>query len=189
MKAMWIALTVLGVLVTLVIVVGYLLPRDHHVWRERVLAAPAATIHALIAQPASYPGWRRGVRRVEMLPDAGGKVRFREVSGSDAITFVFDESVPERRLVSRIVDANLPFGGTWTWEMRPEGAGTLVRITEDGQVKNPVFRFVSRFIMGQYHTIDTFLDDLERKVRESEAPPGSRRRAGGERQSNPSSPK
>jgi hypothetical protein len=35
--------------------------------------------------------------------------------------------------------------------------GTSVRITEDGEVYNPVFRFVTRFILGETATIDAYL--------------------------------
>jgi hypothetical protein len=32
-----------------------------------------------------------------------------------------------------------------------------LRVTEDGEVYNPIFRFVSRFILGQTATQDTYL--------------------------------
>ena len=68
---------------------------------------------------------------------------------------------PPRRLVTRIADEDLPFGGTWTYRLEPDGGGTRVTITEDGEVYNPVFRFVSRFVMGHDATLRTYLDDLE----------------------------
>jgi hypothetical protein len=36
----------------------------------------------------------------------------------------------------------------------------VVRITEEGEVYNPVFRFISRFVIGQTRTIETYLRDL-----------------------------
>jgi hypothetical protein len=36
----------------------------------------------------------------------------------------------------------------------------MLRITEQGEVYNPVFRFVSRFVIGQNRTIETYLRDL-----------------------------
>jgi len=41
-----------------------------------------------------------------------------------------------------------------------EGAGSRVRITEHGEVYNPVFRFVSRFIMGHSSTASAYLKAL-----------------------------
>jgi len=38
--------------------------------------------------------------------------------------------------------------------------GTLLTITEDDEVYNPIYRFVSRFIIGHTQTIDSYLNDL-----------------------------
>jgi hypothetical protein len=48
---------------------------------------------------------------------------------------------------------------TWTFAIEPAGneSRTMVTITEDGEAYNPVFRFVSRFVLGQAHTIDAYL--------------------------------
>jgi len=51
----------------------------------------------------------------------------------------------------------LPYGGSWSFELKPESGETRVRITEDGEVYNPLFRFVSRFVMGQTATLDAYL--------------------------------
>jgi hypothetical protein len=60
--------------------------------------------------------------------------------------------------VGRIADSNLPFGGSWTYELAPAGDGeTTLRITEDGEVYNPIVRFVSRFVMGHDATIKQYL--------------------------------
>ncbi|HSR42141.1 MAG TPA: SRPBCC family protein, partial [Longimicrobiales bacterium] len=69
------------------------------------------------------------------------------------------------RLVTRIADEDLPFGGTWTYELEPTGDGrTRVTITEDGEVYNPVFRFMARFVFGHTATMDTYLDGLEARM-------------------------
>ena len=36
----------------------------------------------------------------------------------------------------------------------------MVRITEDGEVYNPIFRFVSRFVFGQTRMLDAYLRAL-----------------------------
>ncbi len=55
----------------------------------------------------------------------------------------------------------MPFGGTWTYVLVPDVAGTRLTITEDGEVYNPLFRFLSRFVFSQTATIDTYLRHLE----------------------------
>jgi hypothetical protein len=74
------------------------------------------------------------------------------------------ESVPPRRLVRRIV-GETSFGGTWTSELdgTPDG-GTRLVITENGEVYNSFFRFVSRYIVGHQRTIDSFLAALRRHL-------------------------
>ena len=164
---MKIALLILGTLVLAVLVVvaiGYMLPQNHSVSRERTFSANAESLFTQITTPAAYPEWRTGVTRVEILPPVNGIVSFRESGGDGDIVFVMEPVEPGRRVVSRIADKSLPFGGSWTYELTPAAAGTVLRITEDGEVYNPLFRFISRFILGHYKSIDQFLDDLERRV-------------------------
>jgi hypothetical protein len=48
----------------------------------------------------------------------------------------------------------------WTLKLEPMDGSTMLRITEQGEVYNPVFRFVSRFVIGQTRTIETYLRNL-----------------------------
>jgi hypothetical protein len=61
-------------------------------------------------------------------------------------------------------------GGTWTHELTPDGSGTRLTITERGWVGNPIFRFVSRFVMGQTATIDSYLHALGKRFGEEVKP-------------------
>jgi hypothetical protein len=64
---------------------------------------------------------------------------------------------PPHSIERRIATPNLPYSGSWTFVLTPASNGTDVRITEDGEVYNPIFRFVTRFIMGETATIDAYL--------------------------------
>lgn len=151
---------VTGVLVTavlVVVIVGAMLPVKHRVSRETTYRATPAQLFALIRNVNDYPSWQPTVTKVEVLPDENGKPRARETNGGMAILYEFDEIVPDRRIVSRIADPKLPFGGSWTYELNPRGDATTLRITENGEVYNVVYRFASRFIMGQSSTIEKYL--------------------------------
>lgn len=50
--------------------------------------------------------------------------------------------------------------------LEPENGKTLVRITEDGEVYNPFFRFMSRFVLGQTATLDAYLKAMGKAVGE-----------------------
>ena len=77
------------------------------------------------------------------------------------------EAVAPQRLVRKI-GPGLPFGGTWTYELTPEGGGTQLKITEDGEVYNPIFRVVGKF-MDQTATITGFMTGLAKKFGEAPA--------------------
>ena len=54
--------------------------------------------------------------------------------------------------------------------MIPEGGGTRVRITEDGEVSNVIFRFMSRYVFGQTATLDAYLTSLAKRFGEDAKP-------------------
>jgi hypothetical protein len=59
------------------------------------------------------------------------------------------------------VGKRLPFGGPWTYELRPEGSATHLTITEHGEVFDPFFRFMSRFVLGHAATMERILTLLQ----------------------------
>lgn len=163
---MKIALRVLAVLfaiLVLIVAVGFALPVTHRFARAASYKRPPAEIFALITDAKKFPTWRPSVKSVEILPHSAGRPRFRETGSDGEILYEVEESVPDRRLVTRIADPSLPFGGRWTFDLIPAGNSTTLRITEDGEVYNPVFRFVSRFLMGHTSAIDRYLGDVSRR--------------------------
>jgi hypothetical protein len=103
---------------------------------------------------------------VELLPVQDGRTVFREQRGGDAVTYRVELLEPPRRMVVRIADTGLPYGGTWTYDLAPNGSGTQLTITEAGEVYNPLFRFMSRFVFSQTASIDTYLRALGAKLGE-----------------------
>jgi hypothetical protein len=43
----------------------------------------------------------------------------------------------------------------------------LLRITEDGEIYNPIFRFASRFVLGYARTQEEYLQELGAKFGQS----------------------
>jgi hypothetical protein len=157
MKIALIALAILAVIVVVVIAIGAILPVQHVASGSAVLAAPPETVWRLITDVDSFPGWRGDVKRVERLPDRDGRPVWVEDTSSGRITLAVDRAEPPRLLVLRIADPDLPFGGTWTYELSPERGATVLKITENGEVYNPLFRFMSRFVFGHDGTIKGYL--------------------------------
>ncbi|HYM62685.1 MAG TPA: SRPBCC family protein [Thermoanaerobaculia bacterium] len=155
--------------------VGLALPRDHNASRSIVLHRPPDAIFRTIRDVASGPQWRRGLERVEMLDGAdgriGGRTRFREHSGHNVVTFEVMVDAPPHRFVTRIADRNLPFGGSWTFDIDPIDAhSTRIAITERGEIYNPIFRTLARFVFGYTKSIDAYLVALGRRFGEEVQP-------------------
>ena len=164
MKWMLVAGIVLAAIILAVVVVGTLLPRDHVATVGARIPEPPDSVWRTIADVADHPTWRDGVTRVELLAPIEGKTSWREHSTNRAILMVADVAEPPRRLVTRIADDRLPFGGTWEFVVEPAGDNaSTVTITERGSVYNPVFRFMSRFVFGHTATMDAYLRSLGRK--------------------------
>jgi Polyketide cyclase / dehydrase and lipid transport len=156
-----VALTIASLLI-LIVVIGALLPKKHRVSRTMSLHHPAEAVWSLISGP---PTWRPDVTNFQELPPHEGHRMWRETDRhKQTITYEAIASISPRRLVTKIADPSLPFGGTWTYEIVPAGSSCTLTITEDGEVYNPLFRFVSRFIMGQSATLEGYLKVLNAKL-------------------------
>ena len=106
----------------------------------------------------------RRLAKSRCCPAEPGIVRFREHMTSGAVVMEVVEAVPPQRFVTRIADPDQPFGGTWTFEIAPDPAGSRLTITERGEVYNPIFRFMSRFIFGYTATMESFLRALRARL-------------------------
>ena len=83
-----------------------------------------------------------------MIARPDGLTSCRETGDDGATVYVVDEAATEKRLVTHVAGDKLPFGGKWTYVLTANGTETQLRIAENGEVYNPVFRFVSRFVSG-----------------------------------------
>ena len=157
MRILMIAGITVVALIVSVVAIGYSLPRRHVVSRMATYRATPEQLYALITGTQS---WRPDVLRYEVVPDSGGRELMRETTrNGETITYELLERTPNS-IKRRIATADLPYSGTWTYTLHAERSVTSVRITEDGEVYNPVFRFVSRFVIGHTSTMDAYLRAL-----------------------------
>ena len=168
----WVLLC-LGALVALLLalaVVGTRLPRRHVAASAIEIARPPAEVWAAVADFAGWTAWAPGVKAMERLPDRGGREVWRFSSGHHRIATEVIERTPPRRLVTRIADDDLPFGGSWTWELADAPTGTLVTVTEDGEIRNALFRSLARFVFGRHGTQEKYLRSLAKRLGTDAAP-------------------
>ena len=146
--------------------IGSRLPKNHTASKSILLHRSPKEVYDVVRDFGSAPSWRSDVKSIEVRTQPDGKVQFREV-GSDTVDYAVDEDVPGQKLVTRILNTDLGYGGKWTYEFSPEGGGTRVKITEDGEVSNVLFRFMSRYVFGHTATMDGYLTSLAKRFGES----------------------
>lgn len=186
MKWIAIVLGALALLVGLLALVGALLPREHRSSvRVRLRAAPGA-VFARLADADAYPRWRPDVKAVRRVAPIDGREAWVEDSKHGEIAYAVEAREPPLRQVLRIADDSLPYGGTWTFALAPwsgggadaagsaasEGSqvGTLLTITEDGFVRNVLFRALARFAFGHHATMEAYALALGRSFGEEVTP-------------------
>jgi hypothetical protein len=152
----WVLLVIggLATVVAAIAAVGAMLPRAHKASRTLRLHRPPADVWPVVtetAQASSVP--------VDVL-----------------------ESDQPHRIVTRVKETERKFGGTWTIEIVPVPdlsvssgqahstrsgqAACSVTITEDGWVAHPIFRFMSRLVIGHHATMDTMLTQVAKAFNE-----------------------
>jgi hypothetical protein len=170
----WILYIVGGLtaLVVIMAIIGLMLPASHVAARRAKLAKPASEVWQALVDIDAQPRWRKGLRNIEHLDARDGKRCFRELTSQGVITYVLDEDrAPTTKQpglrIARIADDRLPFGGRWIYELATDGTLT---ITEDGFVKNPVFRFLSKTVFSQSATLEQFLRSLAMHIGSDASP-------------------
>jgi uncharacterized protein YndB with AHSA1/START domain len=165
----WI-LIILGILVFILVAIalaGAMLPQEHTVTRSIVLKQTPEAVWATVTDHANEPKWRSDVESITRLADRNGHPLVEEkYKNGDTLKIETVEAHPPTRLVRDVVD-NPIFSGRWTYELKPEAGGTRVSITEHGSVPNPVFRLISRFVIGHTTSLDRFLTALAGKFGET----------------------
>ena len=161
--AIIIVASIIGVIVVailLIALVGSFLPIKHSATRSVLLHQKVETVYAVVRDFESMPQWRTDVRNVKVTNDPNGRVRFREEGKNGFVNYELIGEVPWQSMVTRIIDTDLGYAGKWTYTFSEEGSSTRVTITENGEVSNVIFRFLSRYAFGHTATIDAYLTAL-----------------------------
>ncbi|HEV8324917.1 MAG TPA: SRPBCC family protein [Myxococcota bacterium] len=177
MKWVLIGVGALVLLVGVVVAVGYALPKAHVASVTAAYKQAPEAVWAVVSDFASWPSWNARIKSMSRLPDRDGHPLWSMSDGDmEMPSEVMEMTAPAGgnpgRIVTRIPpDAGLAFSGTWTWEIAPApGGGTAVTVTESGEVYNPVFRFMARFVMGYAGTATGYLKALGTKLGENVTP-------------------
>ncbi len=171
MKWVLLAVVVLIALIVLMAVIGALLPRDHVAGSSITLPQPPDSVWRVVRDQDGVPRWWPAMATSVHRVGPDGRDRWEQTLSGNKMTFVIEADEPPRRLVTSIEAApGAPFGGTWTFDIAPEGTGSRVTVTERGWIANPVFRFLARFVFGYYRTQESYLVALGKKFGETVVP-------------------
>ena len=127
-------------------------------------AAIAVVVFLVAAIGASLPVKHTATRtaRVALPPEALYTV-LTEMKFGD-VPVHWERQQRPSLLVSRVDASEKAFGGTWTYRIAPAPNGSELTITEDGEVYNVIFRFMSRFVIGHYATLDAYIKNLQTRL-------------------------
>ncbi len=167
-----ILVAMLAVLVLLLVpvVVGGFARKGHVAAGSAVYAQPPERLWEVVSNFETWPDWNSAVTQMARQPDRDGRPVWVALGEWGEMPSVVEVSEPPRLLVTRIPeDAGIGFHGSWTYEIAAADGGASLRITERGEVDNPVFRFVSLFF-DQRATLNRFLTDLGARFGENVTP-------------------
>jgi hypothetical protein len=165
-KALLIVAGILIVLIGGILVIGFLTPEEHQASRTlKTRQAPQAVWDA-INDHANEPKWRDDVASVTQAGERNGKPVWQEnYKDGNTLQLATTESKPPTRMVREIAEEG-PFSGRWEIDIIPTPEGSHVKITEIGKVSNPIFRFISKYVLGHTYQMTKYLTSLAKKFGE-----------------------
>jgi hypothetical protein len=171
MKWALILMGALGALFIAMALIGLFISREHYATSSISLKQPIDSVWKVVRDIGGGSSWWPAIKRVERLPDRGGREVWRQKMSNFDVPIIVLESTPPKKLVTQIdPKARAAFGGTWTYELASDGNGTQISVTEAGWIGNPIFRFMSRYLFGYHGSLDNYLKALARRFGETVEP-------------------
>ena len=164
-KAVLVVAGVLVVLVLAVLTIGFLTPEEHHASRTLKTKQSPQAIWDVINDHANEPKWREDVASVTFVGERSGKPVWQEnYKDGNTIQLATTESKPPTLMVREIAEEG-PFSGRWEIDITATPEGSNVKITEIGRVSNPIFRFISKYVIGHTYQMEKYLSNLAKEIR------------------------
>lgn len=161
-------LVILGIVACLLgiaALIGSRLPKTHVAASRLRLDVPLDEVWRVVTDFSEYPKWRPGLKRVDAGPVIDGCPTWFEYCGPGIrVQLQFGEFQPKRRLLTRLVGEKLPIYGAWSYDFLEENGETVLTITEQDKVYNPILRFFTRIVFPHHAAMDVFLISLARHL-------------------------
>lgn len=157
-----ILIVIIVLIILLIVLTGYLLPVKHRASTEVLVNSNSENVWKRITNYQEFPSWRTDIKQVKSINETSW---IEVTKNDDELPLTMIRREENQKLITQIDSKDLPFGGNWEFHLKADGERTIVTITENGEVYNPVFRFVSKFIMGHDSNIKTYASDLEKSFK------------------------
>lgn len=161
MIAFIISFVVVAMFVIVIVFIGRSLPEKHTASKTASFASSPDDVWKVVTNVSEWKSWRKDVKEVSKT----GPDTFKEKSSNGEVEYRISNSVPGVSHTTTIITKGLPYGGTWDYVFEKEGTGCKLTITENGEVYNPFFRFMSKYFFGHDGTLKAYMSDLQVRIK------------------------
>ena len=162
LKFIALSLAAMGFLMAFVFVRGNMFDEEHRVQVRVRFVRPLNEVWKTLSDIKAQTDWNKSLDSVT-LESENPEIWAENYSGR-VLRMETVERVENQRLVRRLVGDDLPFGGTWTYELKNLGGETLLTLTEEGHIKNPMFRFRAHSVCGLNSSLKAAVEALETRL-------------------------
>jgi hypothetical protein len=163
MKWIFISLGILIVLIAIVYLIGLLMNVKHEATIQREFKKIGMDeILSVIKDYKGYANWWSGIK--ELTIDSVNHWTEKNSHG-DKVSYRLEMGDEKGKLITRILNKDLAYGGFWEFTFTSIDDGCSIKIVENGEVYNPLFRFMAKYIFGHETTLKNYMNDLEIKLK------------------------
>jgi len=131
-------------------------PEEHEVLAYVDVPVSVDEAYALLSDLEARPSWRPRVDRIGRIHDDGeGRQVWRELDhGGDRFDLKVMALTPPHEVVFATASPEqIGYDAVWTWHLRATDTGSLVTLTEVGEIDNPLWRGIFYLRSGPEETV------------------------------------
>ena len=158
---------ILAILILGAFAVGSTMPVNHSISVSGVVAAPPQAVFARITNFSAASSWRPEVHSVTTLPQDNSRDAWVEDLGHGVtMKFLAINTVPvgpDGHGLRQVKLDDAQYGGTWTYDISagPTSGTTLLKITEDGYINPPLYRFMMAHVFGPTKNLQDYMNHIQ----------------------------
>jgi uncharacterized protein YndB with AHSA1/START domain len=154
---------------------GYVFPSRIEAAARITINRPPENVWWVLTDYNHMAAWHPQYRNATTLTPPGEAPLRWQIEYSDGYVVnaeVVEEKFPSR-LVERITDGNLPFGGGWTVELTPVGPNTEVTVHSKVEIHAPIQRLIVHLLVPAQTELERILEALKGRVESVTVRPGA----------------